>query len=79
MKIAETRPETIQEYQKSQLIRLIDVVAIGPVMIYAGTRKELSPFVRYSLLVFGIATVYYNAKNYLINEKRNHAENPTRP
>jgi hypothetical protein len=69
MQIAETRPETIQEYQKSQNIRLLDVFLIGPIMIYAGTHKQLAPWVRFSLLVFGAATIYYNAKNYMVNNR----------
>ena len=34
--IAEKRVETIEEYQKSQNIRLIDVFFIAPVCVYAG-------------------------------------------
>ena len=69
---AETRKETVDEYQKSQTIRLIDVFIIGPVLIYAGIkhRKDMSKLLSGTLILFGAATVYYNAKNYLVNEKR---------
>jgi hypothetical protein len=69
---AETRKETVDEYQKSQTIRLIDVFIIGPVLIYAGIkhRKDMSPLLSGTLILFGAATVYYNAKNYMVNGKR---------
>ncbi len=68
--IAEKRQETIEEYQKSQNIRLIDVFFIAPVCVYAGIKaKELPNWIRISLVGIGIATFYYNGKNYLINKK----------
>lgn len=71
MDIAEKRIETIEEYQKSQKIRLIDVFVIAPICIYAGTRKELPTWLRVSLIVIGVATAHYNAKNYMINKYKN--------
>jgi hypothetical protein len=49
---------------KAQLIRLLDVVAIGPAMIYAGLSlrdrdKEIGAF----LVVSGIGTITYNLRN----------------
>jgi hypothetical protein len=35
MKINEIRTETIQEFQKSQAIRIIDVFVIAPICVYA--------------------------------------------
>ena len=56
---------------KGQLIRIIDVVAIGPFMIYAGTRKSnLPPWARVGLIVLGGSTIIYNGRNYLINKGR---------
>lgn len=69
MEIAETRTETISEYQKSQNIRLIDVFVIAPICVYAGTKKELPMWLRLSLIAIGVSTFYYNGKNYLINKK----------
>jgi hypothetical protein len=70
---AEFRDSTIKEYRKGQIIRIIDVVAIAPVLIYAGVKKSgLPDWVRYSLVVFGAATAYYNAKNFYINYKNDH-------
>jgi len=71
MEIAETRTETVKEYQKSQTIRLIDVFVIAPIIIYAGTQKSLPKWLQYSLIGIGVATLYYNGKNYLVNQKNN--------
>jgi hypothetical protein len=57
------------EISKSQTIRLIDVFWIGPLMVYAGSQKKFSPLVNSSLIVFGIATILYNGKNYLLNRE----------
>jgi hypothetical protein len=69
MVIAERKPELVQEYQKSQNIRLIDVFVIAPILIYAGMQKSQPEWLRYSLIGIGIATLYYNGKNYLVNRK----------
>lgn len=61
----------MDEREKTQLIRLIDVFAIGPLMIYAGAKAstKLSQPVRTALIATGVATIGYNGRNYLINEK----------
>jgi|688.fasta_scaffold00928_6 hypothetical protein len=69
--IAEESEETITEYSKSQNIRLIDVFFIAPVCVYAGIKgKELPKWIRISLVGIGLATFYYNGKNYLINKQK---------
>lgn len=69
--IAEKRMETIEEYQKSKNIRLVDVFFIAPVCVYAGIKaKELPNWIRISLVGIGLATFYYNGKNYLINKNK---------
>ncbi len=67
MKIAETRLETVEEFQKSQAIRLIDIFMIAPILVLAGTKKELSPALRIGLLAIGVATFIYNGRNFLKN------------
>ena len=53
-------------HSKSQVVRVIDVVFIAPVMIYAGvTKSNLPIFVRISLALLGVATLFYNAQNYI--------------
>lgn len=72
MEIAETKPETVQEYQKSQNIRMLDVLFIGPLMIYGAYKaKDMHPALRITLAIFGICTIYYNLKNYTINRENN--------
>lgn len=70
MPIAEYRNETITEYQKGQIVRLFDVFVIAPVTIYAGIKGNFHPLIKILLIAIGIGTVYYNAKNFLINYKR---------
>ena len=68
--IAEEGESTIKEYSKSQNIRLIDVFVIAPICVYSGIKaKELPMWIRASLVVIGVATFYYNGKNYLINKE----------
>ena len=61
----------MDRHEKAQLIRILDVVGIGPLMIYAGTKakSELSPTVRAALIVTGVATIGYNGMNYILNEE----------
>lgn len=61
---------TIQEFQKGQALRIWDMVYIAPLLIYAGSVKSgLSPFIRTSLVISGVATFIYNANNYFKNEQ----------
>lgn len=53
---------------KSQNIRLLDVFAIGPLMIYGGLklRKTKDNDLAGSLLaLFGLGTILYNGRNYV--------------
>jgi|SRR3989304_5085388 len=65
--IDEKSEETITEVSKSQYVRLADVFIIAPVLIYAGTFKQLPKWLRVALIGFGVATAVYNAKNFLAN------------
>ena len=56
---------------KSQTIRALDVVAIGPLMIYFGARaKGISPALMATMFILGVTTIVYNGRNYLEVEKR---------
>jgi len=59
------------EVGKTQAIRLADVFFIGPVMIYAG--RKLSgrgdTTLGVTLALLGVATIVYNGKNYLEQER----------
>ena len=50
---------------KSQAVRLLDVFVLGPGMIYASKFKGPPDWIRFALLVTGIATIIYNGRNYL--------------
>ena len=57
---------------KSQTVRLIDIIFIGPIIIYAGLYLiecsdilDLCNFTKLSLLAIGAATISYNGKNYI--------------
>ena len=52
------------EVSKTQNIRLIDVLLLGPLMIVAGVGKP-NKFVKMSMIVGGIATIVYNWNNYI--------------
>lgn len=58
------------EYQKSQIIRLYDVLLIGPFLLYAAYkyRTQLSDFDKAMLSILGLATITYNLNNYLKNK-----------
>lgn len=71
MDIAETRKEVVSEYQKSQNIRLLDVFVIAPILVYIGIKQDMPKLMKISLISIGIATFYYNGKNYLVNRKNN--------
>ena len=61
---------TVEEVSKSQFIRLLDVFFIGPYMIYISKKaKGLNKLESFTLLALGVATIYYNGKNYL--DRRN--------
>jgi uncharacterized membrane protein len=56
---------------KTQMVRIIDVVILGPVMIVAGgivmQRERAGPGARVLgavLVLFGAATIAYNARNF---------------
>jgi hypothetical protein len=76
MEVTVKKPETIQEFQKSQLIRLIDVFAIGPAMVYAGTFKQLPMWLRVFMIGTGVATILYNGKNYILNKNSSDNNSP---
>ena len=51
---------------KTQTVRLIDVFALGPFMIYAALKaRGLSPIEQAFLGFSGLATIIYNGANYL--------------
>lgn len=55
---------------KTQIVRVLDVLVIGPLMIYAGvTTPPPKNWLKYSLIALGAATIVYNGQNWLANRK----------
>tara|TARA_Y100000310_G_C20631844_1_gene789076 strand:- start:718 stop:936 length:219 start_codon:yes stop_codon:yes gene_type:complete len=67
MDLSDIRTQTVEEVQKSQNVRLWDVLAIGPALLYLATKKELTGLHKAILVVIGGGTVIYNLNNYLKN------------
>jgi len=67
----EVREETISEFQKSQAVRLVDVVVIAPICVYAGVKyySVMPKWLSISLITIGVATAVYNGKNFYVNYK----------
>lgn len=62
---------------KPQGIRILDVWIIGPLMLYASTllpkEKDLT---RFALRSFGLGTIVYNARNYMVIKDRQNRKLP---
>ena len=67
--VTEEDKTNITEISKSQNIRLLDVFFIGPYMIYISKKaKGISKLESFTLFALGVATIFYNGKNYLKNK-----------
>lgn len=54
------------DHGKTQAIRLVDVFALGPFMVWFGMEAEdVSEAARFVMIASGIATIAYNGANYL--------------
>lgn len=62
-------------FEKSQAVRLVDVFAVGPLLIWAGARSSNLPgWMRGALAVTGAATIAYNGSNYIRNTELENLE-----
>lgn len=52
---------------KAQSVRLFDVYALGPFMIWLAMQSRPSSTARVLLALAGVATIAYNGANYLRN------------
>lgn len=60
---------------KAQSVRILDVVLIGPLMMWGGAQIRRSYPLRGDLLtLLGIATIWYNGRNYLLIEQQKESE-----
>jgi hypothetical protein len=53
-----------------QPVRILDVVYVAPIILYAGFKGNFNQFVKYSIIAIGIGTFVYNGVNYLKNLKQ---------
>jgi hypothetical protein len=58
---------SVSEIQKSQFLRVVDVLALGPFMIYAGTKLPTKPL-QTIMIVAGALVIVNNLNNYLKNK-----------
>ena len=67
-------------HEKSQAVRLVDVLAIGPLLVYAGARKsDLGTGLRTALVGVGVATIGYNLYNFMGNRPTSEELGPIDP
>ncbi len=57
---------TIEELQKSQFLRVVDVIFLGPLIIYSGTKVSENTL-KYLLFSTGILVIANNFYNYRKN------------
>ena len=55
-------------FSKSQEVRIIDILFLGPFMIWYGIKsKEMPMWARTTMVISGILTIWYNWRNYSLN------------
>lgn len=62
-------PSTPIEVQKSQEVRLLDVLVLGPFMIGMALASRPSPLFRVLLGAVGVGTIIYNLQNYQLTRE----------
>jgi hypothetical protein len=50
---------------KTQAIRLADVLLVGPFMIWFGGQARAPDWAKHSMIGLGVLTILYNGRNYL--------------
>jgi hypothetical protein len=45
-------------------VRAFDIVALGPFLVWAGSRRSLGDLERFLLVAAGLGTIAYNLKNF---------------
>jgi hypothetical protein len=60
----------MNEISKSQTVRAVDVLLIGPFLIYVGMQKKNSQNINMALIAIGALTILYNGNNFLKNLKK---------
>jgi hypothetical protein len=58
----------IEETQKTDLVRMYNIFVFSPIVIYAGTHKSFSSFMKTAMISMGMASIIYNGY-YLTSKK----------
>lgn len=58
----------MSEVAKTQAVRLVDVLVLGPFMLWAA--RNLNGWERDAMMIAGAATILYNGANYLEQARR---------
>jgi len=61
-------PSTPIEVQKSQEVRLLDVLVLGPLMIGVALMSRPPAVLRVLLGAVGVGTILYNLRNYQLTK-----------
>jgi hypothetical protein len=65
MSVFDSAMNEVDSLAATQKVRLFDVYALGPVLLYAATRKApLGRWTKRTLFVAGVMTIVYNWKRY---------------
>lgn len=73
--LQELREEPCIEVSKTQGVRLIDIFALGPLMLWFGAKGTAFPaWARLAMLWSGVGTIIYNTRNYLETREREYAD-----
>lgn len=67
-------PSTPIEVQKSQEVRLLDILVLGPFMIAMALTSRPPPILRVLLGAVGVGTILYNLRNYQLTREQASAE-----
>jgi hypothetical protein len=58
-------PASPGEVSKTQAVRVMDVLIIGPLMMLGGAAlRQTQPVLGSGLMLFGVTTTVYNARNF---------------
>lgn len=67
----EKNKSSINEYQKSQIVRLYDVFLLAPFLFYVGHKaKGIKEWQRYGVYAIALTTILYNGRNYIKNKQK---------
>lgn len=58
-----------QDIANAQMVRLWDILGIGPILIIIGCLKSTPPLAKFALIVIGAGTIIYNGYFYFKYKK----------